>query len=603
MNNQSYGARSSNQVGNYIISFVVVISLFFMVNILATQYVAQHFEYHENLGESLFQSFYNPFDWILWQFDYFNQYSIFFKTLNITMIFVFVAVFIVFILIRLLALRKSKTHDDVHGTAHWMDTSDIKKTGLYRQKEGVYIGGFEDGSKLEYLKHNGPEHILAFAPTRSGKGIGLVLPTLLDWRESVIVLDIKGENWALTAGWREEYANNRVLKFDPTAPNGMSVKFNPLKEIRIDDDFETGDVQNIAMMIVDTEGKGLRDYWEKSSFSFISGLILYTIYKAKKENRRYPNLTDVYEILNQSDIEDLLNEMVKSTHKLISLVGREMLNKAPEELSGVVGSASSSLNLYVDPIISNNTSESEFTINDLMNGEKPVSLYLVLKPNDKSRIMPLIRLIMNQLLKRLLEDLEFEDGKSIQTYNHRMLLMLDEFTSLGKLSIFQESLAFMAGYGIKAYIIVQDISQLYEAYGKDESIMSNCHVRIAYAPNKVETAELLSKMTGTTTVVKSYTTTSGDRISVMLGQVTESLQEISRPLLTVDECMRLKGAKKSSDGQVLEGGDMLIFIAGQAPIYGKQILFFKDKVFLDRSKVAASKFMKKDSSVLHEVKL
>ena len=133
--------------------------------------------------------------------------------------------------------------------------------------------------------------------------------------------------------------------------------------------------------------------------------------------------------------------------------------------------------------------------------------------------------------------------------------------------------------------------------------MSNCHIRVAFAPNKVETAELLSKMTGTTTVVKSYTTTSGDRISVMLGQVTESLQEISRPLLTVDECMRLKGAKKSSDGQVLEGGDMLIFIAGQAPIYGKQILFFKDKIFLDRSKVAVSKFMQKDSSFIHEVNL
>ena len=603
MNNQSYGARSSNQVGNYIISFIVVIALFFIVNILATQYVAQHFDYHENLGESLFQSFYNPFDWILWQFDYFNQYSIFFRTLNITMLFVFVAVFIIFILIRLLALRKSKTHDDVHGTAHWMSTSNIKKTGLYRQQNGAYIGGFKDGSKLEYLKHNGPEHILAFAPTRSGKGIGLVLPTLLDWRESVIVLDIKGENWALTAGWREEYANNQVLKFDPTASDGMSVKFNPLKEIRINNDFETGDVQNIAMMIVDTEGKGLRDYWEKSSFSFISGLILYTIYKAKEENRRYPNLTDVYEILNQSDIQDLLNEMVKSTHKLISLVGREMLNKAPEELSGVVGSTSSSLNLYVDPIISNNTSKSEFKINDLMNGEKPVSLYLVLKPNDKNRIMPLIRLIMNQLLRRLLEDLEFKDGRSVQTYNHRMLLMLDEFTSLGKLSIFQESLAFMAGYGIKAYIIVQDISQLYEAYGKDESIMSNCHVRIAYAPNKVETAELLSKMTGTTTVVKSYTTTSGDRISVMLGQVTESLQEISRPLLTVDECMRLKGAKKANNGEVLEGGDMLIFIAGQAPIYGKQILFFKDQIFLDRSKVPVTKFMKQDNSFVYEVNL
>jgi type IV secretion system protein VirD4 len=590
LKNHDYGTKRKSQVGNYIVSFIVVVSLFLLVNILATQYVAQHFGYHENLGNALYQNFYNPFGWIIWQQDFYTSYSYFFKTLNIMMFFIIAAVFIVFILIRLLALRKSKTHDDVHGTAHWMRFDELKETNLLDQKEGVYIGGYEEGSNLKYLKHNGPEHVLAFAPTRSGKGIGLVLPTLLDWRESVIVLDIKGENWALTAGWREEYANNRVLKFDPTADNGLSVKFNPLEEIRIGGSYEIGDLQNIAMMIVDTEGKGLRDYWEKSSFSFISGLILHTIHKAQKEKKPYPNLTDVYKLLNGEEIRDLLEEMLKSEHHLVSLVGREMLNKASEELSGVVGSSSSYLNLYVDPIISNNTSKSEFKISDLMNDEKPVSLYLVLKPNDKNRIMPLIRLIMNQLLRRLLEELEFENGKSVKTYRHRMLLMLDEFTSLGRLGIFQESLAFMGGYGIKAYIIIQDITQLYEAYGKDESILSNCHIRIAYAPNKVETAELLSKMSGTTTVVKSYTTTSGSRISVMLGQVTESLQEISRPLLTPDECMRLRGAKKENNGEVIEGGDMLIFIAGQAPIYGKQILFFKDQVFLDRSKVAAPKF-------------
>jgi len=603
LTNHNYGTRKSNQVGNYIVSFIVVVLLFLLVNILATQYVAQHFGYHENLGDSLYQYFYNPFGWIIWQQDFYTHYSYFFKSLNIMMFFIMAAVFIVFILIRLLALRKSKTHDDVHGTAHWMNDAEIKKTGLVGGKEGVYIGGYENGSKLHYLKHNGPEHVLAFAPTRSGKGIGLVLPTLLDWRESVIVLDIKGENWALTAGWREQYANNRVLKFDPTADDGLSVKFNPLEEIRLDGAYEIGDLQNIAMMIVDTEGKGLRDYWEKSSFSFISGLILHTIHKAKKEGQPYPNLTDVYELLNKDEIRDLLEEMLISKHHLVSLVGREMLNKAAEELSGVVGSSSSYLNLYVDPIISNNTSKSEFKINDLMNGEQPVSLYLVLKPNDKNRIMPLIRLIMNLLLRRLLEELEFENGKSVKNYKHRMLLMLDEFTSLGRLGIFQESLAFMGGYGIKAYIIIQDITQLYEAYGKDESILSNCHIRIAYAPNKVETAELLSKMSGTTTVVKSYTTTSGNRVSVMLGQVTESLQEISRPLLTPDECMRLPGAKKDTNGQVIEGGDMLIFIAGQAPIYGKQILFFKDQVFLDRSKVAVSQFTSPTFKDEDEVKL
>jgi type IV secretion system protein VirD4 len=279
----------------------------------------------------------------------------------------------------------------------------------------------------------------------------------------------------------------------------------------------------------------------------------------------------------------------EETHEVVATIAREMMNKADNELSGVVSTAVTNLSLYIDPLVSINTEVSDFKIKDLMNDDQPVSLYLVLKPSDKDRLRPLTRLLLNQILRILIEELGFENGQAIKGYKHRLLLMLDEFTSLGKLAIFQESLAFMAGYGMKAYVIIQDLTQLYGAYTKEESIISNCHVRIAYAPNKVETAELLSKMSGTTTVIKSQRTTSGKRSSIMLGQVTETFQEVSRPLLTVDECMRLAGAKKDGEGKVISGGDMLIFMAGEAPIYGKQILFFKDKTFLDRSKVPTPK--------------
>lgn len=142
----------------------------------------------------------------------------------------------------MVVLRRAKEHNDVHGTAHWMQAKALEKTGLLKEKTGAYIGGVEHKRELCYLKHNGAEHILAFAPTRSGKGVGLVLPTLLDWRASAIILDIKGENYALSAGWRAKYANNRVLKFDPTAAHGESIGFNPLEEIRIGSEYEIGDV-------------------------------------------------------------------------------------------------------------------------------------------------------------------------------------------------------------------------------------------------------------------------------------------------------------------------------------------------------------------------
>jgi len=216
-----------------------------------------------------------------------------------------------------------------------------------------------------------------------------------------------------------------------------------------------------------------------------------------------------------------------------------------------------------------------------------LSLYLVVPPSDKDRLKPLIRLIINQVVRSLTERMEFKDGRSVAGYKHRLLLMIDEFPSLGKLDIFEEALAFIAGYGIKAYLIIQDISQLWTAYGKDESIFSNCHVRVAYAPNKVETAELLSKMTGTTTIVKESASYSGDRLQPMLGNVSTSEQEVARALLTPDEVMRLPASKKDDKGNVTEAGDMLVFVAGHAPIYGKQILYFLDPTFSERAKIHA----------------
>jgi type IV secretion system protein VirD4 len=175
------------------------------------------------------------------------------------------------------------------------------------------------------------------------------------------------------------------------------------------------------------------------------------------------------------------------------------LNKASNEASGVLSTALSFLSLYRDPIVAANTSASDFTIESLM--QRPTSLYLVVPPSDKDRLKPLLRLVINQVVRRLTEKMEFDEtGASKSRFPHKMLLLIDEFPALGKLEIFEEALAFIAGYGLKALLITQDLSQLTKAYSKDESILSNCHIRIAFAPNKIETAELLSKMSGASTV-------------------------------------------------------------------------------------------------------
>ena len=171
--------------------------------------------------------------------------------------------------------------------------------------------------------------------------------------------------------------------------------------------------------------------------------------------------------------------------------------------------------------------------------------------------------------------MDFENGHQVARYRHRLLLMLDEFATLGRLDFFQTQLSYLPGYGIKAFLIVQDLSQLYAAYGHDESIISNCHVRVAYAPNKVETARLLSDMAGSTTVHKESRTYTGNRLNPVLMHVMASEQESHRPLLTPDEAMRVPDDAT------------LIFTAGARPILGKKLRYYEHEEFVNRARFPA----------------
>jgi type IV secretion system protein VirD4 len=252
-----------------------------------------------------------------------------------------------------------------------------------------------------------------------------------------------------------------------------------------------------------------------------------------------------------------------------------MLNKDDKEKSSVLSTALSFLTIFKDAALAMNTSCSDFAIDDLMMHDSPVSLYLVVPPSDKARLRPLMRLIINQIVSRRTETIAFANGTGVAGYNHRLLLLIDEFPALGKLDIVAEGLAYMAGYGLKAYLITQDLAQLQDAYGQNESIVSNCHVRIAYAPNRFETAKLLSDMCGITTVVHESRSFSGGRISPMLGQVSVSQQYTQRPLLTPDECM------------TLPPNESLIFMAGFQVIRGNKLKYYEIPEFDRRSKIPA----------------
>lgn len=606
--------RSKAPAWGLLILCVVIV----LINGAFTQFFADRFDYHRVLGQPLFWHCYEPFAWVVWSIQFYENTKTTWNMAYVTSIVLYATVFLVYALTLGFATRRTKKHDWIHGTAHWASETEIRKTGLLPSSgetgRGVYVGAWEDRQGvLRYLRHDGPEHIAAIAPTRSGKGVGLVIPTLLSWPHSTVVHDMKGELWALTAGWRQKKARNKVLKFDPASESG-SCRFNPLQEIRLGSSSEVADVQNLVTIMVDPDGKGLNDHWTKTAHAFLTGVTLHLLYKARNENetklKKNPNaepntaclydvayalsdpkrpITDLYEeMLITEHVADPTNYLKRIPHPVVAAAARDMLNRPEQERGSVLSSAMSYLMLYRDPLVATNTSRGDFSISDLMNNENPLSLYLVVRPADKDRLKPLMRLLLNQIVRVLTrEEMKFKDGQSEKSFKHRLLLMLDEFPSFGRLEVFQEALAFIAGYGIKAYLIMQDISQLRAAYGHDESILSNCHIRVAYAPNKPETAKWLSDIVGKTTVSVMDTSTSGHRFGAVLQNVNQSIHSVGRQLLTPDECMTLPGPTRERSDHILKGGDMLIFTAGFSPIYGKQILYFQDPEFKARARVSA----------------
>jgi type IV secretion system protein VirD4 len=563
----------------------------------ATQFFAHEFNYQEVLGWNG-GSIYPPWMILAWWGKWYAKYpDAFMKAGSIGMMIASLGM-IGLVIVRMIRAAQPKANEFMHGSARWADRKDIEAAGLLGN-DGVYVGAWLDRkNKIHYLRHNGSEHILCYAPTRSGKGVGLVVPTLLSWKHSAVITDLKGELWALTAGWRKQHAGNKVLRFEPARLTGC-IGFNPLEEIRLGTEYEVGDVQNLATLIVDPHGQGLNDHWQKTSQSLIVGCILHLLYKSRAEGTP-ATLPALDAMLADPDraVDELWLEMMKyghingENHPVAGAAARDMVDRPVEEAGSVLSTAKSYLSLYRDPVVARNVARSEFRIKDLMNHEDPVSLYIVTQPNDKARLRPLVRILVNMIVRLLADSMDFEKGRPKPHYKHRLLMMLDEFPSLGKLEIMQESLAFVAGYGIKCYLIVQDINQLQNrtsGYGKDESISSNCHIQNAFPPNRVETADHLSRLTGQTTIVKEQITTSGRRGSVLMGQVSRTMQEVQRPLLTVDECLRMPGPQKDASDRITQAGDMVIYCAGFPAIYGRQPLYFHDPIFQARAEIESPK--------------
>ncbi len=541
---------------------VVVFTIVLVMAWAATQWTAWRLGFQAQLGNPWFELagwpvYYPPaFFWWWYAFDAYAP-SMFVEggVIAASGGLIAIAAAIMMSIVRAREARSVATY----GSARWADDKEIHAAGLLGP-DGVVLGRHE----RDYLRHDGPEHVLCFAPTRSGKGVGLVVPTLLTWPGSCIVHDIKGENWTLTAGFRGKHG--RVLLFDPT--NARSSAYNPLLEVR-QGEWEVRDVQNIADILVDPEGSlDRRNHWEKTSHSLLVGAILHVLYAEPEKT-----LAGVANFLSdpRRPVETTLRAMMDTphlgeagVHPVIASSARELLNKSENERSGVLSTAMSFLGLYRDPIVARVTARCDWRIADIVGGKKPASLFLVVPPSDISRTKPLIRLILNQIGRRLTEELH-TSGK-----RHRLLLMLDEFPALGRLDFFESALAFMAGYGLKSFLIAQSLNQIERAYGPNNAILDNCHVRVSFATNDERTAKRVSDALGTATELRDSTNYAGHRLSPWLGHLMVSRQETARPLLTPGEIMQLPHNEE------------IVMVAGTPPIRATKARYFDDARLQER---------------------
>lgn len=496
--------------------------------------------------------------------------------------------------------RQPKETPDVYGDARFLSDDELRHSGLIVSRQsakddGVYIGAYKDKKgKTLYLRDISNGHTLICAPTRSGKSVSCLLPTLLSWRGSALINDEKGELWMQTGPWRERHIGP-VIRWDPGSL-ADSARWNPLAEVRLGSPHEVGDAQNIALMLIDIRGHGLDrlDHWQKAAVRLLAGLVLHELYDAHAFGRTacLGDIAARFADPSASDT-DLYEEMRDNTHDnggphlMVAAEGRAQLNRAERERSSVTSSLGTYFTLFSDQIVSYNTSESDFGLAEIADRDKPITIFITTAPNDTVRLRPLIRLFLTMAIRSLMSmKLRYVDGQPTSPHRHRTLVVLDEFPQLGKLEEIETALAKAASWGIKFLLSIQDLTQLNGVYGPGHSIVANTHTRMFFPTNELATAKYLSESTGTMTAQTPHTTIMGRRFGVM-SQVTKSIQATARPLLTPGQILAMCAATKDPDGRITEAGEMLIFLMGHRPLKAQQLLYFQDPEFLARAQTPA----------------
>jgi type IV secretion system protein VirD4 len=467
----------------------------------------------------------------------------------------FIISLILLFLIRapLLDFRPFKYKESVHGDAHWATESEIRQAKL-RSKKGMLIGRT---GKDTYLIADDFQHVLLFAPTGSGKGVGFVIPNLLFWEQSVVCHDIKMENHDLCSGFRRKLGQD-VFLWNPADPDGISHCYNPLDWISEKPGQMVDDVQKICNLILPEQ-----EFWQNEARSLMLGVILYLVAVPEKTN----SFGEVVRTMRSDDVvynlAVVLDTIGKRIHPVAYMNIAAFLQKADKERSGVISTLNSGLELWANPLIDATTARSDFDMQQLK--KKKMSVFCGVTPDNLKRLEPLLKVFYQQATDFMTRNMPKKDEP------YGVMFMMDEFPSLGEMPQFQVGIAYFRGYRVKLFLIVQDTQQLkgiYEEAGMN-SFLSNCYYRITFAANNVETANLISQLIGNKTASQA-SHNKPKFLDLNPGARTVNTSEVQRALLLPQEVI------------TLPRDEQIILIESFAPIKTKKIFYFKDKFFKKR---------------------
>ncbi|WP_157489333.1 type IV secretory system conjugative DNA transfer family protein [Lysobacter sp. Root916] len=396
----------------------------------------------------------------------------------------------------------------MHGDARFANGMDLQAKGMFKASpNGIVVGKYN--GKLVRL--GGQQFVILAAPTRSGKGVGIVIPNLLEYQESMVVLDIKQENFDLTSGWRAQQGQE-IFLFNPFAEDRRTHRWNPLTYVSSDPAFRVSDLMSIAAMLY-PDGSDDQKFWVSQARNAFMAFSLYLFEAFEEENKigfpfaSAPTIGAIYRLSSgdgKSELKPYLQGL--SQRPFLSDNARSafanMLSQADETFASILGTFKEPLNPWINPVLDAATSADDFLLTDLR--KKRMTIYVGIQPNKLAESRLIVNLFFSQIINLNTRELP-QNNKALK---HQCLLLMDEFTSIGKVDIIASAVSYMAGYNIRLLPIIQSMSQLDATYGKDISrtIITNHALQIIYAPREQQDANDYSDMLGYTTVRKQNVT-------------------------------------------------------------------------------------------------